>query len=71
MQALPDCADGFCAHLVCLFTATRPSGAFGTIRKAVDELVAQNMLVRQQGRGTFVATHDRARSNCRLASRCW
>lgn len=35
--------------------------AIGTIRKAVDELVAQNMLVRQQGRGTFVATHDRAR----------
>ena len=35
--------------------------AIGTIRKAADELVAQNMLVRQQGRGTFVATHDRAR----------
>ena len=35
--------------------------AIGTIRKAVDELVAQNMLVRQHGRGTFVATHDRAR----------
>ena len=35
--------------------------AIGTIRKAVDELVAQNMLLRQQGRGTFVATHNRAR----------
>lgn len=35
--------------------------AIGTIRKAVDELVAQNMLVRQQGRGTFVATHNRDR----------
>lgn len=35
--------------------------AIGTIRKAVDELVAQNILVRQQGRGTFVATHNRDR----------
>ncbi|MBL8385925.1 MAG: GntR family transcriptional regulator [Burkholderiales bacterium] len=35
--------------------------AIGTIRRAVDELVAQNMLVRQQGRGTFVATHNRER----------
>ena len=35
--------------------------AIGTIRRAVDELVAQNMLVRQQGRGTFVATHNRDR----------
>lgn len=35
--------------------------AIGTIRKAVDELVAQNILVRQQGRGTFVATHSRDR----------
>jgi len=35
--------------------------AIGTIRRAVDELVAQNMLVRQQGRGTFVAEHNRDR----------
>ena len=35
--------------------------AIGTIRRAVDELVAQNMLVRQQGRGTFVAIHNRDR----------
>ena len=35
--------------------------AIGTIRRAVDELVAQNMLVRQQGRGTFVASHNRDR----------
>jgi GntR family transcriptional regulator len=35
--------------------------AIGTIRKAVDELVGQNLLIRQQGRGTFVATHDRDR----------
>jgi len=29
----------------------------GTIRKALDELAAENLVVRQQGRGTFVATH--------------
>lgn len=31
----------------------------GTVRRAVDELVAENILVRQQGRGTFVASHTR------------
>lgn len=35
--------------------------AIGTIRKAVDELVAQGIPLRQQGRGTFVATHNRDR----------
>jgi GntR family transcriptional regulator len=29
----------------------------GTVRKAVDELAAENRLVRRQGKGTFVATH--------------
>jgi GntR family transcriptional regulator len=29
----------------------------GTLRRAVDELVAEHILVRRQGRGTFVATH--------------
>jgi len=29
----------------------------GTVRKAVDELATENLLVRRQGRGTFVATH--------------
>jgi GntR family transcriptional regulator len=29
----------------------------GTVRKAVDELAADNLLVRRQGKGTFVATH--------------
>jgi GntR family transcriptional regulator len=29
----------------------------GTVRKAVDELASDNMLVRRQGKGTFVATH--------------
>jgi GntR family transcriptional regulator len=29
----------------------------GTVRKAVNELAADNLLVRRQGKGTFVATH--------------
>lgn len=33
----------------------------GTVRKALDEMTAENLLVRRQGRGTFVARHDEAR----------
>jgi GntR family transcriptional regulator len=29
----------------------------GTVRKAIDELASDNLLVRRQGKGTFVATH--------------
>ena len=29
----------------------------GTVRKAIDELAADHLLVRRQGKGTFVATH--------------
>jgi GntR family transcriptional regulator len=29
----------------------------GTVRKAIDELATDNLLVRRQGKGTFVATH--------------
>jgi GntR family transcriptional regulator len=41
--------------------AERFKVAIGTVRKAVDELVSENILIRQQGRGTFVAAHNRAR----------
>lgn len=34
----------------------------GTVRKAIDEMAAENMLVRRQGKGTFVASHDDPRS---------
>jgi GntR family transcriptional regulator len=34
----------------------------GTVRRALDDLVAEKILVRRQGRGTFVATHSRDRA---------
>lgn len=33
----------------------------GTARKALDEMESENLVVRHQGRGTFVARHDDAR----------
>jgi GntR family transcriptional regulator len=38
----------------------------GTVRKAVDELAAENLLVRRQGKGTFVATHAEERVQFRF-----
>lgn len=38
--------------------AARFSVSQGTVRKAIDEMAAENLLVRKQGKGTFVATHD-------------
>jgi GntR family transcriptional regulator len=35
--------------------------AIGTIRKAVDSLVAERALVRRQGKGTFVTAHEGSR----------
>ncbi len=32
----------------------------GTIRKAIDEMVAENLLVRRQGKGTYVVSHHDA-----------
>jgi GntR family transcriptional regulator len=34
----------------------------GTVRKAIDELAAENHLVRRQGKGTYVATHAEPRT---------
>ncbi len=38
--------------------AQRFNVSIGTLRKAIDELVAERIVVRHQGRGTFVATHS-------------
>jgi GntR family transcriptional regulator len=46
--------------------ATRFQVSQGTVRKAVDELAAENLLVRRQGKGTFVATHHEPRAQFRF-----
>jgi GntR family transcriptional regulator len=37
--------------------AARYKVSQGTVRKAIDSLSAENILIRRQGKGTFVATH--------------
>jgi GntR family transcriptional regulator len=37
--------------------ASRYKVSQGTVRKAIDELASDNLLVRRQGKGTFVASH--------------
>jgi len=53
--------DGVVAPGDALPSETELSAGFGvsvgTLRRAVDDLVADHILVRRQGRGTFVATH--------------
>lgn len=41
--------------------ATSLQVSIGTLRKAVDELVQENVLIRRQGKGTFVAMHNNDR----------
>ncbi|HET9823656.1 MAG TPA: GntR family transcriptional regulator [Burkholderiaceae bacterium] len=38
----------------------------GTVRKAIDELAAAHLLVRRQGKGTYVATHAEERTQFRF-----
>jgi GntR family transcriptional regulator len=42
--------------------ASRFNVSQGTVRKAIDELAAENLLLRRQGKGTFVATHNDPRA---------
>ncbi|MGL4767212.1 MAG: GntR family transcriptional regulator [Formosimonas sp.] len=48
--------------------AARYKVSQGTVRKAIDELAAENLVVRRQGRGTFVATHQEAKVRFRFLS---
>ena len=42
--------------------AGRFSVSQGTVRKAIDEMAAENLLVRKQGKGTYVASHNDPRA---------
>jgi GntR family transcriptional regulator len=46
--------------------AARYKVSQGTVRKAIDELAAANLLVRRQGKGTFVASHAEERTQFRF-----
>ena len=46
--------------------ASRFKVSQGTVRKAIDELAAENIVVRRQGKGTFVATHTEEHTQYRF-----
>ncbi|MCX7221347.1 MAG: GntR family transcriptional regulator, partial [Burkholderiales bacterium] len=46
--------------------ASRFQVSQGTVRKAVDELAAEHLLTRRQGKGTFVSTHQEPRVRFRF-----
>lgn len=46
--------------------ASRFKVSQGTVRKAIDALAAENILVRRQGKGTFVATHTEEHTQYRF-----
>ena len=43
--------------------AARFGVSHGTVRKAIDALAADNLVVRRQGKGTFVATHTEEKAS--------
>ena len=42
--------------------ASRFGVSQGTVRKAIDEMAAENLVVRKQGKGTYVASHNDPRA---------
>ncbi|MDR1662272.1 MAG: GntR family transcriptional regulator [Azoarcus sp.] len=46
--------------------AARFNVSQGTVRKAIDEMAAENILVRKQGKGTYVASHNDPRQMYRF-----
>ncbi|HQT80919.1 MAG: GntR family transcriptional regulator [Ferrovum sp. 37-45-19] len=46
--------------------ANRYKVSQGTVRKAIDELAAENILIRRQGKGTYVASHTTEISSTRF-----
>ncbi|MDQ2821418.1 MAG: GntR family transcriptional regulator [Pseudomonadota bacterium] len=46
--------------------ASRFKVSQGTVRKAIDELSSENLVVRRQGKGTFVSTHHEDRAHFRF-----
>jgi GntR family transcriptional regulator len=46
--------------------ASRFQVSQGTVRKAIDELASEHLLIRRQGKGTFVATHHEPRAQYRF-----
>jgi GntR family transcriptional regulator len=46
--------------------ASRYGVSQGTVRKAIDALATDNLLVRRQGRGTYVASHQEQRAQYRF-----
>ena len=46
--------------------ASRYKVSQGTVRKAIDALADENLLVRRQGKGTFVATHAEEKTQFRF-----